>query len=231
MDTIAKLFLKSISSIYEGTISDSSFYPSLYFNDNDHNSIYYGYRVSNILPSRMFVRIKSIKKWKYMDVLWLVDNSELTGEGCTTYEKKKKDINIYGEPDDFIKVITKDATIKACFPDISNDNNLFDKAVVGSRDCFKEKGEQLGINPASIPCQYIAFSSLRVDNNLTDNKQYQDKIIYSFLSLIDLVHRTLDILTKREQKSKSKEKKVFCVRCGYSIPESSYYCPFCGSKQ
>lgn len=231
MDTIAKLFLKSISSIYEGTISDSSFYPSLYFNDNDPNTIYYGYRVSNILPSRMFVRIKSIRKWKYMDILWLVDNSELTGEGCITYEKKKKDINIDGEPGDFIKEVTEDATIKACFPDISTDNNVFEKALAGSRECFKEKGDQLGINPASIPCQYIAISTLRVDSNLIQNEQYQDKIINAFLSLIDLAHRTLDLLTKREPKLKSKAKKIFCVRCGYSIPESSYYCPFCGSKQ
>ena len=230
MDTAANLIFRSISAIYEGTISSSTLYPTLFAGDDVKKYTYYGFRLREVIPSRLIVRIYEENKSTVFDMLWLVDNSKLEGKGNTIFGLKSSKMEVDGTPKDFIKRLESDATIKACYGDLETYDDFFDKAIIGSKELFPSKlSNQTQLNIDKVPTSLYAFTRCKLISKKIKNEEYQSNSINGFLALIDLVHRSLEILfliTQENQKS-----KVFCIRCGQQLPLDSYYCPICGSKQ
>ena len=230
MDTAANLIFRSISAIYEGTISSSTLYPTLFSGDDEKKYIFYGFRLREVIPSRLIVRIYEENKNTLFDMLWLVDDSKIEGKGNTVFSLKSSKMDVEGSPKDFIKRIQVDATIKACYGDLEVFDGFFDMAIVGSKDLFPSKfSSQTQLNIDKVPTQLYAFSRCKLNSKKIKNEDYQSNAINGFLALIDLIHRSLELLFLITQENKKSQ--VFCIRCGQQLPLDSYYCPICGSKQ
>ena len=230
MDTAANLIFRSISAIYEGTISSSTLYPTLFSGDDEKKYTYYGFRLREVIPSRLIVRIYEENKNTIFDMLWLVDNSKVEGKGNTVFSLKSSKMDVDGSPTEFIKKIKVDATIQACYGDLEASDEFFEKAIIGSKKLFPTKYKnQTQLNIDKVPTPLYAFSRCKLSSKKIKNEAYQSNAVNGFLALIDLIHRSLEILFLLTQETKTS--KVFCIRCGQQLPQDSYYCPICGSKQ
>ena len=85
------------------------------------------------------------------------------------------------------------------------------------------------LNITKIPTRIFGFSRSILDSKKLNDESYQDTVINSYLALIDLIHRSLEVFSKYSQQENGDI--VFCVRCGQDLPANSFYCPICGSKQ
>ena len=163
-------------------------------------------------------------------MLWLVDNTKFITRGLVFFSEKSKSIEVDGKPKDLISLINSDATINACYTDLVILPDFFDKVVVTTKDTELSKIlTEANVKCNNIPTELYAFSRIKLNAKDTNDEYYQDIAINSYLALIDLIHRTLELLSKHSQKENGE--LVFCVRCGQTLPSSSVYCPICGSKQ
>jgi hypothetical protein len=230
MDTITNIIFRSLTAIYEGTISGNVLHPNLYFLDNNKENIFYGFNLQEVIPTRLITRIYQDGKKVITDLLWLVDDTKIAGKGNISFTGKSNKITTEGDSKDYVKLIQDDATIKACYEDLLNLPDYLDFVQVGSRDKSSEKMQSITkLNVTNIPTNLYGFSRTILDSKKVKDEDYQDQAINSYLALIDLVHRSLELLSKYSQKENGEI--VFCVRCGQELPSSSYYCPICGSKQ
>ncbi len=230
METATKNFFRALGSIYDGMISSSSFYPALYFTENKKTNIYYGFRVAGIMPTRLVARFYEQNNDIIIDTLWLIDNSNLSGEGCVYYNFKKSHLNIDGEPQTLLSKIRSDATIQASFPDILALPEVLEGAVIGSSLCYNpSKIHSYDINIVNVPGNIIVFTRSKLSIKKLQDIRFQEKTVDALISLVDLVQRTLEIYVNH--KSYKSSEMVFCVRCGQSLKSDSFYCPYCGGKQ
>ncbi|MBY8999802.1 MAG: hypothetical protein KGD64_02710 [Candidatus Heimdallarchaeota archaeon] len=230
MDVAANIIFRSVGSIYEGTISSSALYHTLYFEESNKKTTYYGFRLREVIPTRLIVRIYEDGKNSVIDMIWMVDDSRMEGTGFVYFQPKSSKISVSGESKSFINKILSDATIDACYPDLLQKSNFFDGLMLGSRDKFSSKlRKELQLKIENVPTLLCAFSRCVLDTKELNNEDYQEEIVNAVLSLIDLVHRSFEILSLANQKKD--ESTIYCVRCGHELPSDSYYCPLCGSKQ
>ncbi|OLS32504.1 MAG: hypothetical protein HeimAB125_08190 [Candidatus Heimdallarchaeota archaeon AB_125] len=230
MDTITNIIFRSLTAIYEGTISGNVLHPNLYFLDNNKKNTFYGFNLQEVIPTRLILRIYEDGKKIITDLLWLVDDSKINGKGNISFTVKSNKIVVEGEPKDYIKLIQDDATINACYEDLLVFPDYLDLVLVGSRDWSPDKIQSITkLNIPNIPTNLYGFSRTVLDAKKIKDEDYQDSAINSYLALVDLIHRSLELLSKYFQKENGGI--VFCVRCGQELPSSSYYCPICGSKQ
>lgn len=230
MDTATNIIFRSLTAIYDGTISGDSLYPALYFSEPEKASIYYGFRLHDVIPTRLIIRIYEEGKKTITDLLWLVDNTKFLSENHAQFFIKSKEIQVEGESKDYISLVRSDATISACYEDLMLLPNFFDKVIVGTPDWAPPKiVSEINVNIQNIPTKLYGFSRTILNSKEIEDEHYQDKAINSYLALIDLVHRSLELMSKHSQKQNGD--LVFCVRCGQELPSSSVYCPICGSKQ
>ena len=230
MDTAANILFQSISAVYEGTISGNSLYPDLYFSENNKKNYYYGFKLQGLAVSRIIARFYKLKKAVCLDILWLVDDSNINGNGIVTIFQKSGEIKIDGSPNEYIRGLKKDAMIHSCYPDLLNLNDFFDKIIVGSKGYIStKKMKETDSKLADLPTNLFGFSRILLKSNSLTNEKYIDSAINGMLAIIDLVQRSLEKLYYSEPKKE--DAGVYCVRCGYKLPNDSYYCAFCGSKQ
>lgn len=230
MDTATNIIFRSLTAVYNGTISGDSLYPSLYFSEIHKKNTFYGFRLHDIIPTRLILRIYEDGKKIVTDMLWLVDNTKFITRGLVFFSEKSKSIEVDGKPKDLISLINSDATINACYTDLVILPDFFDKVVVTTKDTELSKIlTEANVKCNNIPTELYAFSRIKLNAKDTNDEYYQDIAINSYLALIDLIHRTLELLSKHSQKENGE--LVFCVRCGQTLPSSSVYCPICGSKQ
>ncbi len=230
MDTITNIIFRSLTAIYEGTISGNVLHPNLYFLENNKKNTFYGFNLQEVIPTRLITRIYEDGKKIITDLLWLVDDTKITGTGNISFVGKSNKIEVEGEPKDYVKLIQEDATINACYGDLLVYPDYLDLVIVGSRDLSSDKIKSVTkLNIQNIPTNLFGFSRTVLDTKKIKDEDYQDLAINSYLALVDLVHRSLELLSKFSQKEVGEI--VFCVRCGQELPSSSYYCPSCGSKQ
>lgn len=230
MDTAANIIFRSINAIYEGAISSSALYPTLYFLDNEKKCTFYGFRIREIIPTRLIVRIYEEAKNFVIDMLWLVDDIQIEGKGHLLFTRNSSKINAEGFPKFYINKAKEDVTIQACYEDLLLPSDFFQMMVVGSKELFPPKIQsETKINIGKIPTQLYSFSRIILNQKKVKDEEYQDMVINGFLAIIDLVHRSLEILNSLNQMSKGPD--VFCIRCGQKLPSDSYYCPICGTKQ
>ena len=230
MDTTANIIFRSISAIYESAISGSALHPTLYFNENDKDNTYYGFRLSEVIPTRLVIRTYEEGKSCIVDMLWLVDDSKVDGKGCVTFYPKSNDISVKGDPKDFISIIQSDATISACYKDLIDPSEFFERVVVGTKDsCPSKLQSETKLNLGNLPTNLFAFSRSTLNLKKIKNEEYQDLTINGFLAIIDLLHRSLEILSSHYQAKT--DSKNFCIRCGEKLPTDSFFCPICGTKQ
>ncbi len=230
MDAAANIIFRAISAIYEGTISSSTLYPTAFSDDSKKQYTYYGFRLREVVPSRLVVRVYEENKNLFYDLLWFVDDSKMEGKGHAIFDSKSSKISTTGTPKEFVKKLVSDASIKACFEDLESYENFFEFASAGSREMFPEKLQneaELILN--KIPTALYAFSRCKLNAKKLKNEDYQETAINGFLAIIDLIHRSFEILFIIAQETL--KSNVFCVRCGQQLPVNSYYCPICGSKQ
>ncbi|MHA1303899.1 MAG: hypothetical protein ACTSPI_09370 [Candidatus Heimdallarchaeaceae archaeon] len=230
MEIAAKLLFRSLSSIYGGTISSGALHPNKYFKDNGKTSIFYGIRLHDLLSTRLIAHIYSEGKTIYVDLLWLVDNLNVYGSDCISFRKEKKSLLLAASSSHFKEIVEKDATIQACYPDLLNDYDIFNLALVGSKSCyFKKMIDKFGLIVDNIPTEFFAVSRCCLNRKKTNNKQYSDAVINCFIALTDLIHRSLELNSSSSEPISVTTQ--YCIRCGYALAESSYFCPFCGAKQ
>jgi len=229
MDTIANVIFRSLSAIYESSISSSALHPTMYFHEGERKSTYYGFRLHDVIPTRIIARINEENKKVIIDMLWLVDDSKISGKGHSIFTQKSSQITVEGESKTFIQKIKEDATILACYNDLVESEEFFVKTIVGSKDWFPDDiKNETQVNIENVPTILYAFSRCIINKKKLKNEQYQDITINGLLALIDLVHRSLEILSSISQKDLP---TTFCIRCGENLPSDSYYCPICGTKQ
>lgn len=230
MDTITNIIFRSLTTIYEGTISGSALHPNIYFLENNKLNTYYGFNLQDVIPTRLITRIYEEKKHIITDLLWLVDDSKITGNGHISFTEKSNKISVEGEPKEYIKLFENDATITACYGDLLTLPNYLELVLTGSRDWSPSKIQSTTkLNIPNIPTNLYSFSRTILDAKKVNDEDYQELALDSYLALIDLVHRSLELLSKFTQKEKGEI--IFCVRCGQELPSNSFYCPICGSKQ
>ena len=230
MDTSANLIFRSICANYEGTISSSTLCPALLCGDDEKKYTYYGFRLREVIPSRLIVRIYEENRSTIFDMLWLVDNSKIEGKGNTVFSLKSSKVDVDGTPKVFIKKLESDATINACYGDLEEYEDFFDKAIISSKDLVSSKlSNQMQLKIDKVPTHLFAFTRCKLVSKKIKNEEYQSNAVNGFLALIDLVHRSLEILFLITQETE--KTKLFCIRCGQQLPQDSYYCPICGSKQ
>ena len=230
MDTTTNIIFRALTAIYDGTISGSSLYPNLYFSENKKTNTYYGFRLQEVIPTRLIVRIYTEGKRTVTDLLWLVDDVKVSSKGRILFEQKSKKIEVKGSPKEFSDILNKDATISACYSDLIVLPDFFNSAFIGTPDSFSPKHESDSmLNITKIPTRIFGFSRSILDSKKLDDESYQDTVINSYLALIDLIHRSLEVFSKYSQQENGDI--VFCVRCGQDLPANSFYCPICGSKQ
>ena len=230
MEAAANIIFRAISSIYEGTISSSALYPTLYFDDNNKKNTFYGFRLREVIPTRLIARLYEDGKSTIIDMIWMVDDSKIESSEFVIFHPKSSKIDVSGESKVFVNQLLADATIDACYPDLLLNNKFLGTVMIGYRDKFPSKlrkEKQLKISNA--PTNLCAFSRVELDIKELKNENYQENILNAFLALIDLIHRTFEILSSVQQKSDGST--IYCVRCGHELPSDSYYCPLCGSKQ
>ena len=230
MDTITNIIFRSLTTIYEGTISGSALHPNMYFLENNKLNTYYGFNLQDVIPTRLITRIYEEGKHIITDLLWLVDDSKTTGKGHISFTEKSNKISVEGEPKEYIKLFENDATITACYGDLLILPNYLDLVLTGSREWSPAKILSITkLNIPNIPTNLYSFSRTILEAKKIKDEDYQELVLDSYLALIDLVHRSLELLSKYSQKEKGEI--IFCVRCGQELPLNSYYCPICGSKQ
>jgi hypothetical protein len=230
MDTTANIIFRSISAIYESAISGGALHPTLYFDDNDRDNTFHGFRLSEVIPTRLVIRTYEEGKSCIVDMLWLVDDSKIEGKGCVTFYPKNKDISVKGGSKAFISAIQSDATISACYKDLIEPIDFFEKVTVGTKNsCPSKLQSESKLNLSNLPTNLFAFSRSHLNLKKIKNESYQDVAINGFLAIIDLIHRSLEILSTQFQKKSDSE--GFCIRCGEKLPSDSYFCPICGTKQ
>ena len=105
MDTITNIIFRSLTTIYEGTISGSALHPNIYFLENNKLNTYYGFNLQDVIPTRLITRIYEEKKHIITDLLWLVDDSKITGNGHISFTEKSNKISVEGEPKEYIKLL------------------------------------------------------------------------------------------------------------------------------
>ena len=230
MDTTANIIFRSISAIYESAISGSALHPTLYFDDTERDNTYYGFRLNEVIPTRLVIRTYEEGKSSVVDMLWLVDDSKIEGKGCVTFYPKGNDISLKGASKDFISTLQSDATISACYKDLIEPSEFLNKVVVGTKNsCPSKLQNETKLNLSNLPTNLFAFSRSTLNLKKIKDETYQDIAINGFLAIIDLLHRSLEILSSHAQiELKS---KTFCIRCGENLPIDSYFCPICGTKQ
>ena len=230
MDTTTNIIFRSISAIYDSAISGSSFHPTLYFEDNNKNNTYYGFRLSEVIPTRLVIRTYEEGKDCIIDMLWLVDDSKITGKGCVTFYSKNNEIVVKGDPKDFVSRLKSDATITACYKDLIESSDFLDRVIIGTKDsCPSKLQNETKLSLDNLPTNLFAFSRSVLNLKKIKNEDYQDVTINGFLAIIDILHRSLEILSSLSQKTI--ETKSYCIRCGEKLPSDSYFCPICGTKQ
>ncbi len=230
METAANIIFRAISSIYEGTISSSALYPTLYFDDNDKKNTFYGFRLREVIPTRLIARLHEDGKSTIIDMIWMVDDSKIESNEFVTFLPKSSKINVSTDSKSFLNQLLSDATIDACYPDLLLNRKFLGTVMLGDRDKFPSKlRKELQLKISNTPTNLCAFSRVELDNKELKNENYQENILNAFLALIDLIHRTFEILSSVQQKSD--DSMIYCVRCGHGLPSDSYYCPLCGSKQ
>lgn len=230
MEVAANTIFRAISSITGGTISSSALYPTLYFDENNKKNTFYGFRLREVIPTRLIVRLYEDGKNTVADMIWMVDDSKIESADFVNFEHKSSKIDVSGESKIFVNQLLSDATIDACYPDLTLNNNFLGTVMLGSRDKFPSKlRKELQIKISNVPTNLCAFSRVELDNKKLKNEDYQENVVNAFLALVDLIHRTFEILSSVQQKSDGST--VYCVRCGHGLPSDSYYCPLCGSKQ
>ncbi len=230
MEAAANLIFRAISSIYGGTISSSALYPTLYFNNNNKKSTFYGFRLRDVLPTRLIVRLCEDGKNTIADMIWMVDDSKIESNKFVTFQTKSPKFDILSESKEFMNQLLCDATIDACYPDLLLNKKFLGTVMIGSRDKFPSKlRKELQLKISNVPTNLCAFSRIELDSKELKKENYQETIVNAFLALIDLIHRTFELLSSIQQRSDGPT--VFCVRCGHELPSDSYYCPLCGSKQ
>lgn len=228
MEAAANIIFRSISAIYEGTISSSSFYPNLYFKEINKRNHFYGFRLREIIPTRLIVNLYDEGKNLNVDMLWLVDDSKLQGKEIVSFTIKNSIIDIDCSTKVLMKTMEKDATLNACFNDLIALPESIERVIIGSKEKFSIKnGTTLKIS--NVPTELFAFSRIIFNPKKITNVDYQDTLINSIIALIDLIHRTLELIYGLEQKKSGDP--VFCIRCGQKLPTDSFYCPICGTKQ
>jgi hypothetical protein len=229
MDTIANIILRSLNAIYESSISSSALHPDLYFSEGEKTSTYYGFRLHDVLPTRLIIRVNEENKKVIVDMLWLVDDSKISGKGHVIFTQKSSQIAVDGESKTFIQNIKDDATIQACYNDLVGTEEFFVKAIAGSKDLLPESiKKETQVNIENVPTILSAFSRCIINRKKLKNEQYQDNTLNGLLALTDLIHRSLEILSSISQID---QPTTFCIRCGEKLPSDSYYCPICGTKQ
>ncbi len=230
MDTATNIIFRSLTAIYEGTISGDSLYPALYFSESEKASIYYGFRLHEVIPTRLIIRIFTEGRKTITDLLWLVDNAKHISENHALFSIKSKEIHVEGEPKEYVSLINSDATLSACYEDLLVLPNFFDMVIIGTPEWAPPKIlSETKVNIKNIPTKLYGFSRVILNSKEIEDEHYQDKAINSYLAMIDLIHRSLELMSKHSQKQHGD--MVFCVRCGQELPSSSVYCPICGSKQ
>ncbi len=230
MDTPTNIIFRSLTAIYAGTISGDSLYPALYFTETQKPSTYYGFRLQEVIPTRLILRIYSEGKKTIADLLWLVDNAKVLSNNHAHLIEKSKEILVEGESKEYISQIKNDATISACYEDLLFLPNFFDYVIIGTPNWAPDEIlSKTKLNIRNIPTKIYAFSRTILNTKELEDEHYQDKLINSYLAMIDLVHRLFELMSKQSQKLNGD--LVFCVRCGQELPSSSIYCPICGSKQ
>ncbi|MHA1668868.1 MAG: zinc-ribbon domain-containing protein [Candidatus Heimdallarchaeaceae archaeon] len=231
MDTATNILFRSLNAIYESTISSGSFYPSLYFIEKKKKNTYFGFRLNGIIPSRLIINLHEDGKNIVFDMLWLVDDSKTRGNSFVHYYKKTQQIVIDSLDKSLLKILKHDASLNACFDDLREIKHFpFEILVANKKFISKDSFKNFYLKFNNIPTQLFAFSRFILEKNRIKNEFYQDESINGILAMIDLIHRTLELLNKFSPQTESKD-NVFCVRCGQKIPEDSYYCPLCGTKQ
>lgn len=230
MDTATNILFRSVSSIYKGTIKSSALYPNLYFDDNKKKNTFYGFYLHEIIPTRLIVRVFEDGKNTFIDILWIVDNSNYSASELVSFIPKSSSVNIDSNSKTLKEKVQSDATLEACYPDILKIDGFLNRLFLGVKNsCPSSLRRDFGVKIDNIPSDLCAYSRIVLASKDLNNEQYVDSVIDAFLSLIDLVHRTFEILFSINQKMNGT--KIFCIRCGHELPADSYYCPLCGSKQ
>ena len=231
MDIPTNIIFRSLTAIYAGTISGDSLYPALYFAESEKPSTYYGFRLHEVIPTRLLLRIYTDGMKTISDLLWLVDNAKILSKNHAHITIKSKDnIQVDGKSKEYVSLIRDDATIKACYEDLLQIPNFFDQVVIGTPDWApSEILAKTKVNIQNIPTKIYGFSRTVLNTKDLEDEHYQDKAINGYLAMIDLIHRSLELMSQQSQKLNGD--LVFCVRCGQELPASSVYCPICGSKQ
>ena len=230
MDTTTNIIFRSLTAIYEGTISGDSLYPAIYFSEVEKPTIFYGFRLHEVIPTRLIMRIFEEGKKTITDLLWLVDNSKIITKNHVYFSMQSREIQVEGETKEYISLIREDATIKACYTDLQELPDFFGQVIVGTPEWAPSKIiSETKINIPNIPSKVYGFSRTILITKELENEHYQDKAINSYLALIDLIHRSLELMSQHSQMKNGD--LVYCVRCGQALPSSSVYCPICGSKQ
>ncbi len=230
METIANIIFRAVNSIYEGTISSSALYPTLYFNDTGKKNTFYGFRLREVIPTRLISRLYDDGKRTIIDMIWMVDDSKIESNEFVTFLPQSSQINVSSDSKVLLNQLSSDATIAACYPELLLNKKFLGTVMLGARDKFPSKlRKEFQLKISNVPTKLCAYSRVELDNKEIKNENYQENILNAFLALIDLVHRSFEILSSVQQKSD--DSITYCVRCGHGLPSDSYYCPLCGSKQ
>jgi len=230
MDTPTNIIFRSLSAIYSGTISGDNLHPHLYFSETNKTSSYYGFRLHEVIPTRLIIRFIVEGKKTIVDMLWLVDDAISKSQCHAHFSIKSKEIHVEGEVKEYVSTVKNDATITACYQDLLTLPDFFDQVIVGTPNKTPSKlASELRINIENLPTKLYAFSRTVLNTKEVNDEHYQDVAIDSYLAMIDLVHRSFELMSQHSQKNNGD--LVFCVRCGEKLPSSSVYCPICGSKQ
>ncbi|MHA1867650.1 MAG: zinc ribbon domain-containing protein [Candidatus Heimdallarchaeaceae archaeon] len=232
MESAAKLLFQSISSIYDSTISSSALQSQICFKSLNKPTYYYGIRLNDsIIPDRLIIRITENKKDIFIDLLWLVNSHDFIIKNCALFSYQKKKITCSSNSKEVKILLEQDPSISACYDDLIKVEGLFQKILVGSKYCYFQKVfDEIGVDFDKIPTTSFAISRSILKQKELRNFQYQDFTINSFIAIIDIVQRSFELLNLQRKREK-KIDEIYCVRCGYKIPSSSYFCPFCGAKQ
>ena len=230
MDTTTNIIFRSLTAIYSGTISGDSLYPALYFLETEKPSTYYGFRLHEVIPTRLIARIYEEGKKTITDLLWLVDNAKIHFKNHALFRIKSNEFQIEGESRPYISMIRNDATITACYGDLLAIPDFFDMVIIGTPEWAPSKLlSETKLNIQNIPTKLYGFSRTILSTKEMTDEHYQDEAINSYLALIDLVHRSFELMSQHSQKKNGDI--AFCVRCGQELSSSAVYCPICGSKQ
>ncbi len=232
MERAAKLLFRSLSSVYDGTISRSALNPNIYFIKNNGAALFYGIRLHDLMPTRLIAKIYQEGKNIILDLLWLVDNKNSLSANYFYIRKERNKIHLVANSAKFKEIVENDATIRACYDDFVSDINAFDVLLIGSKHYyFMDVAAHFNLNVSNLPTQLFAISRCKINSKKLTNINYTDKVLNCLLAVIDTVHKGLELIENQSDKKQFISDHSFCVRCGYELPSDSIFCPFCGAKQ